>query len=56
MNHQALSSFIWSVADALFAHQTMSRQALDSATVRAGLKDIPPGPAKLDEASRGQTK
>ena len=41
------------VMDALDAHQTMSRQALDSAKVRAGLKSILLGPAQLYEALRG---
>jgi type I restriction enzyme R subunit len=36
--------------DALGAHKTMSRQALDSAKVRAGLKDILLGPGQLYEA------
>jgi type I restriction enzyme R subunit len=38
----------------LEAHQAMSKQALDSATVRAGLKSILLGPAQLYEALRGQ--
>lgn len=38
------------IMDALGAHQTMSRQALDSAKVRAGLKDILLGPGQLYEA------
>ena len=41
------------VMDALEAHQTMSRQALDSSQVRAGLKSILLGPAQLYEALRG---
>ena len=40
------------IMDALAAHQTMSKQALDSATVRAGLKEILLGPAQLYEALR----
>jgi len=100
MNHQALSSFIWSVADdqliyvnnvikgklseseelrvrarnntkaqfansptltteimnavmdALAAHETMSKQALGSESVREGLKDVLLGPAQLYEALR----
>ncbi|MFZ5756133.1 MAG: type I restriction endonuclease subunit R [Pseudomonadota bacterium] len=40
------------VMDALDAHQTMSKQALDSEKVRDGLKDILLGPAKLYEALR----
>jgi len=42
------------IMDALAAHQTMSKQALGSATVRAGLKDILLGPAQLYEALRDQ--
>jgi type I restriction enzyme R subunit len=41
------------VMDALGAHQTMSKQALDSEKVRAGLKDVLLGPAQLYEALRG---
>jgi type I restriction enzyme R subunit len=41
------------IMDALEAHQTMSRQALDSAKVRDGLKSILLGPAQLYEALRG---
>jgi type I restriction enzyme, R subunit len=41
------------VMDALDAHRTMSRQALDSVKVRAGLKSILLGPAQLYEALRG---
>ena len=39
--------------EALDAHQTMSKQALDSDKVRAGLKSILLGPAELYEALRG---
>lgn len=42
------------VMDALDAHSTMSRQALDSERVRAGLKDVLLGPAQLYEALRQQ--
>jgi len=41
------------VMDALEAHQSMSKQALDSDKVRAGLKSILLGPAQLYEALRG---
>ncbi len=41
------------IMDALAAHQTMSKQALDSTKVRAGLKDILLGPGQLYEALRG---
>jgi type I restriction enzyme R subunit len=40
------------IMDALAAHTTLSKQALDSAKVRAGLKDILLGPAQLYEALR----
>ena len=40
------------IMDALAAHTTMSRQALDSVKVRDGLKDILLGPAMLYEALR----
>ena len=39
---------------ALSAHTTMSKQALDSAKVRQGLKDILLGPVGLYEALRSQ--
>ncbi len=42
------------VMDALDAHSTMSRQALDSERVRAGLKDVLLGPAQLYETLRQQ--
>ena len=42
------------VMDALEAHQSMSKQALDSSKVRAGLKSILLGPAELYEALRSQ--
>ena len=42
------------IMDALAAHQTMSRQALDSDKVRRGLKDILLGPARLWESLRSQ--
>ena len=40
------------IMDALSAHTTMSKQALDSEKVRSGLKDILLGPARLYEALR----
>jgi type I restriction enzyme R subunit len=40
------------VMDALAAHTTMSKQALDSEKVREGLKDVLLGPAQLYEALR----
>jgi type I restriction enzyme R subunit len=42
------------IMDALAAHTTMSTQALDSARVRKGLKDILLGPAQLYEALRSR--
>jgi type I restriction enzyme R subunit len=42
------------VMDALSAHTTMSKQALDSERVRGGLKDILLGPGQLYEALRGK--
>ena len=41
------------IMDALTAHQTMSRQALDWYKVRSGLKDILLGPGQLYEALWG---
>lgn len=46
------SEILNAVMDALAAHSTMSRQALDSEKVRASLRDILLGPAKLYEALR----
>lgn len=40
------------VMDALAAHTTMSKQALDSSKVREGLKDVLLGPARLYETLR----
>lgn len=42
------------IVDAFEAHQTMSSQALDSARVREGLRDILWSPAQLYEALRAQ--
>jgi len=42
------------IMDALSAHGSMSKQALDSEKVRGGLKDILLGPAQLYEALRGE--
>jgi type I restriction enzyme R subunit len=44
------------IIDALEANQTMSRQALESAKVRAGLKSILLGPAQLYEALRDRAE
>ncbi len=41
------------IIDALSAHSSMSKQALDSGAVRAGLKDVLLGPGQLYEALRG---
>lgn len=43
------------IIDAFDAHTTMSKQALDSARVRDGLKDILLGPAQLYEALRARS-
>jgi type I restriction enzyme R subunit len=48
------SEILNAVMDALAAHTTMSQQALDSARVREGLKDVLLGPAKLYESLRDQ--
>jgi type I restriction enzyme R subunit len=42
------------IMDALAAHGTMSKQALDSVRVRSGLKDVLLGPAQLYESLREQ--
>jgi len=42
------------IMDALAAHGTMSKQALNSEKVRSGLKDVLLGPAQLYEALRGR--
>ena len=42
------------VMDALAAHTTMSKQAIDSERVRDGLKDVLLGPAQLYEALRSR--
>ena len=42
------------IMDALAAHSTMSRQALDSERVRTGLNDVLLGPAMLYEALRAR--
>ncbi len=47
------SELLSAIMDALAAHQTMSKQALDSTKVRSGLKDILLGPGQLYEALRG---
>ncbi len=44
------------VMDALAAHSTMSRQALESSKVRDGLKDVLLGPGQLYEALRGRDR
>ena len=47
------SALMDAIIDALDAHTTMSKQALDSEAVRSGLKDVLMGPAGLYEALRG---
>ena len=44
------------IIDAMAAHETMSKQALNSEKVRDGLKDVLLGPAKLYEALRQSTQ
>ncbi len=44
------------IMDALTAHSTMSKQALESDKVRSGLRDILLGPAQLYEALREKAK
>jgi len=44
------------VMDALSAHTTMSKQALDSEKVRSGLKEVLLGPAKLYESLRERNR
>ena len=52
-NSPALTKAIMdAIIDAFDAHTTMSKQALDSAKVREGLKDVLLGPAQLYEALR----
>ena len=43
------------VMDALEAHNTMSKQAIDSEKVREGLKDVLLGPAQLYESLRAKS-
>jgi type I restriction enzyme, R subunit len=44
------------IMDALAAHNTMSKQALESQRVRSGLRDILLGPAQLYEALRSRVE
>ncbi len=44
------------IIDAFEAHSTMSKQALDSAKVREGLKDVLLGPGRLYEALRSKQR
>ncbi|MBR1199326.1 type I restriction endonuclease subunit R [Bradyrhizobium sp. AUGA SZCCT0158] len=48
------SALLDAIMEALDAHQNMSRQALDSVKVRAGLKSILLGPGQLYETLRGK--
>jgi type I restriction enzyme R subunit len=50
LSHELMNAII----DALAAHNTMSKQALESERVRSGLKDILLGPARLYEALRSR--
>nr|MBP7113210.1 hypothetical protein [Nitrosomonas sp.] len=44
------------IMDTLAAHNTMSKQALESEKVRSGLRDILLGPAQLYEALRERSE
>ena len=46
------SGILNAIMDALAAHSTMSKQAIDSVRVREGLKDVLLGPGQLYEALR----
>lgn len=48
------SELMTAIIEALDAHTTMSKQALDSETVRSGLKEILLGPARLYELLRSR--
>jgi type I restriction enzyme R subunit len=48
------SEILNAIMDALAAHTTMSKQALESEKVRSGLKDVLLGPAQLYEALRAR--
>lgn len=49
------SELMNAIIEALDAHTAMSKQALDSETVRSGLKDVLLGPARLYESLREQS-
>jgi type I restriction enzyme, R subunit len=51
-----LNELMNAIMDALGAHNTMSKQALESEKVRSGLRDIQQGPAQLYEALRERTR
>jgi type I restriction enzyme, R subunit len=48
------NGILYAIMDALTAHSTMSKQALESEKVRSGLKDVLLGPAQLYEALRAR--
>jgi type I restriction enzyme R subunit len=48
------NELLYAIMDALAAHTTMSKQALESEKVRSGLKDVLLGPAQLYEALRAR--
>lgn len=50
------TELMYAIMDALAAHTTMSKQALESERVREGLKDVLLGPAHLYEALREQAE
>jgi type I restriction enzyme, R subunit len=52
LSHELMNA----IMDALSAHSTMSKQALESEKVRSGLRDILLGPAQLYEALRERSE
>ncbi len=52
LSHELMNA----IMDALAAHSTMSKQALESEKVRSGLRDILLGPAQLYEALRERSE
>ena len=49
------NGILYAIMDALAAHSTMGKQALESEKVRSGLKDVLLGPAQLYEALRAKS-
>jgi type I restriction enzyme R subunit len=48
------NGILYAIMDALAAHSTMSKQALESEKLRSGLKDVLLGPAQLYESLRAK--